>query len=250
MANRRMISMQIVDTDAFLEMPVSSQLLYFHLLMRADDEGFIANPKRIMKMIGIQEDDLKIITAKRFILPFESGVVVIKHWLIHNTIRMDRFTPTKYESEKNSIIVKENKAYTEMATNRIPDGNQMAHKISKVKISKENIIPEKISGEVKLEPEQNIQISELIKSFEGCNPSANEFYKRKTERTACENLIKIYGYDRTKIVIEKTLPRTNNENFFPTIIKPTQLFEKWSSLESAIIRYKNKGLDKQRPVFI
>lgn len=135
-----MFSLQIVDTDAFLEMPVSSQLLYFHLAMRADDEGFIGNPKKIMRLVGVQEDDYKILVAKRFLLIFESGVVVIKHWLIHNTIRMDRFNQTTYQDEKNRIITKENRAYTELATIRQPNDNQLATqvKLIKVNLSKES----------------------------------------------------------------------------------------------------------------
>jgi hypothetical protein len=141
MANKRMFSLQIVDTDAFLEMPMSSQLLYFHLAMRADDEGFVGNPKRVIKMIGSSEDDFKVLIAKRFLLTFESGVVVIKHWLIHNTIRMDRFSPTNYKEEKDSLFIKENKAYTDTATNGQPIGNQPAtqDKISKDKLSKDKI---------------------------------------------------------------------------------------------------------------
>ena len=95
-----MFSQQIVDSDAFLDMPQSSQLLYFHLAMRADDEGFVGNPKKIMRMIGSGDDDYKVLITKRFILTFESSVMVIKHWLIHNTIRMDRFNETAYKDEK------------------------------------------------------------------------------------------------------------------------------------------------------
>ena len=139
MAQRRMISQQICDSDAFLEMPLSSQALYFHLLIRADDEGFIGNPKKIMKMVGVQEDDMKVLLTKRFILPFNSGVVVIKHWLMHNVIRMDRFNPTSYEKEKETLYLKDNKSYTD----RQPNGNQMAtsgmRKLSEVKLSKDNI---------------------------------------------------------------------------------------------------------------
>ena len=113
MAQKRMFSLQIVDSDAFLELPMTSQLLYFHLAMRADDEGFVGNPKRIIKMIGSSEDDFKLLIVKRFLLTFESGVVVIKHWLIHNTIRMDRFNPTKYEDEKSLLGLKKNMAYTD-----------------------------------------------------------------------------------------------------------------------------------------
>jgi hypothetical protein len=131
-----MFSTKIIDSDAFMDMPASAQSLYFHLCMRADDEGFVGNPKKIMRMIGVNEDDFKVLLAKRFILSFESGIVVIKHWLIHNTIRMDRFNPTSYQEEKKLIITKENKAYTEWQ----PVGNQLA---TQVKLSKVNLIKDK-----------------------------------------------------------------------------------------------------------
>ena len=82
-----MFSLKVVDTDAFLDMPQSSQLLYFHLAMRADDDGFVSNPKKIMRMLGTQDDDIKVLVLKKFIIPFESGICVIKHWRIHNYIQ-------------------------------------------------------------------------------------------------------------------------------------------------------------------
>lgn len=111
MAERRMFSKSIVDSDAFLDMPQSSQLLYFHLCMRADDDGFIDNPKSIMRNVGCKEDDMKVLIAKQFIFPFESGVVVIRHWLIHNYIQKDRYKETKYLSEKSMLSTDVNKAY-------------------------------------------------------------------------------------------------------------------------------------------
>ena len=111
MAERRMFAKTIIDSDAFLEMPQSSQLLYFHLSMRADDEGFINNPKSIMRNVGAKEDDIKLLIAKKFIIPFDSGVVVVKHWKIHNYIQSDRFNPTKYQDEKSLLELDENKAY-------------------------------------------------------------------------------------------------------------------------------------------
>lgn len=150
-----MFSLSIIDSDAFLDMPASSQLLYFHLSMRADDEGFIGNPKKIARIIGASDDDMKVLIAKRFLLSFESGVIVIKHWLMHNTIRMDRFGGTAYTEEKALITTKENRAYTLV----IPDGNQLATirqpddrhlatqvKISKVKISKNTSSPDGDGG--------------------------------------------------------------------------------------------------------
>ena len=111
MAERRMFAKTIIDSDAFLEMPSTSQLLYFHLSIRADDEGFINKPKTIMRMIGAKDDDMNVLIARKFIIPFESGVVVIKHWRIHNYLQNDRLVETKYKDEKEMLELDENKAY-------------------------------------------------------------------------------------------------------------------------------------------
>ena len=112
MANKRMFTMKIVDSDSFLDMPLSTQCLYFHLNMRADDDGFVGNPKRICKLIGCNEDDLKLLLMKRFVLGFENGVIVIKHWRMHNTIQKDRYVPTAYSDELKQLGIKDNKSYT------------------------------------------------------------------------------------------------------------------------------------------
>ena len=123
MANRRMFAKTIIDSDAFLDMPPSSQVLYFHLAMRADDDGFINNPKTIMRMVGAKDDDIKLLIAKRFIIPFDSGVVVIKHWRIHNYIQKDRYTETKYIEEKNQLIINEKNAYSLKQISLLDDEN-------------------------------------------------------------------------------------------------------------------------------
>lgn len=112
MANKRMFSMQIVDSDAFLDMPLSAQCLYFHLNMRADDDGFVSNPKRIAKLVSAADDDLKILEAKNFVLTFENGVMVIKHWRIHNTLSSNRYKETSFIDEKAQLLLKSNGAYS------------------------------------------------------------------------------------------------------------------------------------------
>ena len=112
MAERRMFAKTIVDSDAFIDMPTSARLLYYDLGMRADDDGFVNSPKKIMKFSGASDDDLRILSAKKFIIPFESGVVVIKHWKIHNYIRKDTYTETKYKGEKAMLYTDENNAYS------------------------------------------------------------------------------------------------------------------------------------------
>lgn len=112
MAKRRMFSQQITDSDAFLDMPLSAQALYFHLGMSADDDGFVNNPKRVQRVIGANEDDLKLLIAKNFIIAFDTGVMVIKHWKINNYIPKDRYTPTVYADEMAQLSEKPNRAYT------------------------------------------------------------------------------------------------------------------------------------------
>ena len=112
MAERRMFAKTIIDSDAFLDMPLSSQALYFHLSMRADDDGFVNNVKKIQRMLGCADDDLKILLAKNFIIPFENGVCVIKHWMVHNYIQKDRYKPTVYGELKEKLSNKNNKVYT------------------------------------------------------------------------------------------------------------------------------------------
>jgi hypothetical protein len=139
-----MFSPQIVRSEEFLTMPSSSQALYFHLGMCADDDGFV-QPKMIMREIGSAEDDLKVLLAKRFLLAFDGGVVVIKHWLIHNLIQKDRYHPTRFQEEKSRLFLKENKIYTD----RPPSVNKMLPEVrlGKVRLGEEeNTIAEQSSA--------------------------------------------------------------------------------------------------------
>ena len=149
MAERRMFAKTIIDSDAFLDMPISTQVFYFHLSMRADDDGFINNPKKVQRMVNCSDDDLKLLIAKQFIIPFRSGVCVIRHWKIHNYLRNDRYKETVYLEEKRKLIEEENRAYLladsadEIAS--IPDVNQTVYqwdtqvRIGKVRIDKDRI---------------------------------------------------------------------------------------------------------------
>ena len=112
MAERRMFAKTIIDSDAFLDMPLSTQALYFHLSMRADDDGFINSSKKIQRMLGCNDDDLKILLAKNFLIPFDDGVCVIKHWRIHNYIQKDRYKPTVYGEHADKLSLKDNNVYT------------------------------------------------------------------------------------------------------------------------------------------
>lgn len=114
MAERRMISKKITDTDIFLDMPLSTQALYFHFIQNADDDGFVGSPNSIIRKIGANKNDYDLLIAKKFIITFESGICVIKHWRIHNYIQNDRYNPTRYLEEREMLTIEENKTYSEL----------------------------------------------------------------------------------------------------------------------------------------
>ncbi len=151
MAERRMFTKRITESDAFLDMPSSTQMLYFHFSMNADDDGFVNNPKKIQKMCGASDDDFKLLIAKSFIILFDSGIIVIKHWKMHNYIQADRYRPTDYVEEKSMLGIKSNKAYTldvsKMDTECIQNG--YIGKVSIDKDSKDKDSKEESVGEEK-----------------------------------------------------------------------------------------------------
>ena len=161
MAKKRMFSQQITESDSFTSMPLSSQALYFHLSLNADDDGFINSPKRVQRMIGASDDDLNLLIVKKFLIPFDSGVVVVKHWRINNYIRSDRYVPTVYTEEKNQLIEKKNHAYSLKFQQGIPDGIPMVS-IDKNSIDKYKLSSSSKGGKVnllnKLTPEETDMI--------------------------------------------------------------------------------------------
>ena len=197
MAERRMFTQKIIDSDAFLDMPLSSQALYFHLNMRADDDGFVNNPKKIQRMIAASEDDLKLLIAKRFILSFENGVVVIKHWRMHNLLRKDRYNPTQYVAQKNTLQIKENGAYTEktlelpegtMTTARQPSDNQTATQDRKGKDSIVQYSEEKGNIEDTCQ-----QIADIFNSLCPSLPSVRTLSQTRIEKL--KTLLNTYSLD-------------------------------------------------------
>ena len=175
MAKRRMFSLDVVDTDTFLDMPASTQALYFHLGMRADDDGFVDSPRKITTMVNCSNDDLKLLLSKGFIIPFDSGVCLVRDWKINNNIRTDRYKPTQYLTERNTVETTENGAYI---LSGIPNDNQMSYqRYTQVRLGKDRLGKDRESkaqapalpldkygqyGWVKLSKEQ---YSSLVKDF-------------------------------------------------------------------------------------
>ena len=144
MAKKRMYSNAVTDSDAFIEMSSAAQALYFHLNQGADDDGFNNQIQLAMLKAHASTDDLKILMAKNFVIRFESGVIVIKHWRLHNTLRKDRYTPTNYQEELSLLGIKENGAYTlgcQMVAERLPDG---CHSIDKNRLVEDSVVEESI----------------------------------------------------------------------------------------------------------
>lgn len=157
MAQRRMFSKRITDTDTFLAMPLSTQALYFHLNMGADDEGFIDRANSIRRSVGASEDDMKLLVAKGFLIPFDSGVVVIRHWRIHNYIQGDRFQSTLHQNEKAQIEFDDSKtAYLRDCEPCIQNGYRMD---TQVRLGKDRLDKDRLTtytGENEKVPYQEI----------------------------------------------------------------------------------------------
>ena len=164
MADKRMFTKKITESDAFLDMPLSAQCLYFHLNMSADDDGFVNAPKKIQRLIGASDDDLKLLIAKSFVLVFETGVLVIKHWRMHNTIRQDRYHPTDYQEEYKQLGLKSNNSYTWQ-----PNGNQMETENRRLdKTNKEKYIKRKYGSfeNVELTDEEYQKLKDKFSNYE------------------------------------------------------------------------------------
>lgn len=237
MAERRMFAKTIIDSDAFLDMPLSSQALYFHLSMRADDDGFINNPKKIQRMIGCGDDDLKLLMAKRFILVFESSVIVIKHWRMHNYIRADRYKPTIYQDEMSQLEVKDNKGYTmnvlpepkkqdktEDEQLGIPDGNRVSYqpetqvRLGKDRLGKDN--KDTMSGK----PDYMPAIKEIIDYL---NKKTNSNYRPSTKATQTKikaRLAEGFNVDDFKRVIDIKCAEWLNDANMSQYLRPETLF--------------------------
>lgn len=152
MANRRMFSMDVINTDKFMDMPISAQCLYFHLGMRADDDGFVSTPRLVIKIVNCTNDDLKILISKGYIIPFESGVIVIRHWRQNNYVRCDRYTKSRHTGELQQLLL-ENGVYNVGIPDGIPcdipPGDTDKIRLDKIRIDKTR------KDIISPEPEQN-----------------------------------------------------------------------------------------------
>ena len=161
-----MFAKTIVTSDAFLDMPASTRCLYFLLGMVADDDGFVNNPRSIMRQSGATADDMNLLIAKRFILTFQSGVVVIKHWCIHNTIQKDRYKETKYLEEKATLTLDGNKAYTETVSDVYPECIQdVSQSEPQVRLGKDRLSQVSVGEVIEVGEDINVPTKTTRKRF-------------------------------------------------------------------------------------
>lgn len=193
MAERRMFAKTIVLSDAFLDMPLSARCLYFTLGMFADDDGFVNAPKGIMRQCGATEDDMKLLLAKKFILSFESGIIVIKHWRINNYLRNDRYIPTKYQDEKDAITLDENGSYCQKNTVGIPGGIPTVYRRDGIpRLGKDRLGKDSIEN-------NNIQCEKKVKEVKH---RYGEYQNVKLTEKQYDKLLDDYGKDTTDMAIQ------------------------------------------------
>lgn len=216
MARKRMISLDVVDTDSFIEMPVSARLLYYDLCVRADDDGFISSPKKIQRIVGCTDDDYKILATKKFIIPFKTGIVVIRHWRIHNTIQKDRYKETIYSEEKQSLLLEDNGMYTKC----IQDVYNMETQIRLDKIRLDKISKDILSSS----NEQDTAISKKIIDY--LNKKTNKHFKyTKNNMNKIKTRIKDGFKEEDFIsVIDKKTSEWLNDNKMNCYLRPDTLF--------------------------
>ena len=207
MAQRRMFSPKIVGSDAFLEMPTSTRELYFQFGMYADDDGFIS-PRKIMRMIGASDDDLKMLIAKRFVLPFENGVIVIKHWRVNNLIRKDFYQETQYLEQRQTIFLKENGAYTDDSSQGVPLLDTPRQQIVN------NPLPQDRLGKDRLGKDKDIVLS----LFEFWNHQGTINHKKLTAKmeTKIRSALKDYSSEDIKKAISNYSTVLKDDKYFWT----------------------------------
>ena len=272
MANRRMFSKKITDTDKFLDMPASAQNLYFHLNMHADDDGFLGNAKTVKRMVGASDDDLKLLVTKQFLIPFDDGVVVIKDWRIHNYIRSDRYRSTIYTDHKNSLQINENQQYELVSeqpkevgmTDGIPSGNQDGYqmdtqdRLGKDRLGKDRLGKDRL-GKGRLDstrqdktqesqPEADSVPPEAVKEvIDYLNQKAGTKYRSTTaatKRLVGARLKEGFTVDDCKKVIDNKVADWLADEKMKNYLRPNTLFQA-SKFESYLNETPKKSWQQQ-----
>jgi hypothetical protein len=237
MANRRMFSNRIANSSKFLQMPSESQLLYFHMVQRADDDGVVESYP-LLKLLGLAPDNFKVLQAKGYIRQLnEDQVIVITDWLEHNIIRADRKVDSIYKNllleKAPDIKIIEPKHRSDVEDNSKRLSGQSTDGISKVKLGKDRL------GEgINTSEQSSPEIPLIIDLFKEVNPSYKKWFGNKTQRGAVSRLLEAHGFEKLEKII-KLLPKSNNQKYCPVITTPLQLEDKFAQLATALQKIKN-----------
>lgn len=246
-----MFDKAIIRTDNFLDMPQSAQNLYFHLGMESDDEGFV-QPKMVMRTLGSSDDDLRILTVRNFVIPFESGVVVITNWKENNYLNENRIKPTKHINERSLLSLTPNGSY--VFNKNLQMLNQSSIEESSIE---ESIIAEPLRSpqekppeKIKKQTEGPQDIVRILELFSVLNPAVKTMYGNKTQRKACSDLLARYELEEVEKMITEILPVTNKKEYYPIINTPYELNMKFQTLLDRLHQDKAKNKPKEENVII
>lgn len=233
MAERRMFAKTIIDSDAFLNMPASAQNLYFHLGMRADDDGVVNNPRSIMRLVGAHEDDMNILISRKFLIVLQDSIIVIKHWKINNYIQNDRYTPSKYAELLECLSLDENKAYTTSKNNQcihnvsIPD-TKCIQSVStgKDSIGKDSVVLKENITKEKDEPLESktpvlmpkdtqiaLEVHDIFNYWNVCDIIVHKTINEKMV-SQIEKSLKLHGADAIKKAIKNYMIVLNDSRYY------------------------------------
>lgn len=249
MAQKRMFDKAIIDTEKFMDLSMSSKALYFLMGMEADDEGFVS-PRKVLRIHGGNEDDIKILIVKKFLIPFDSGVVVITDWNKNNWLDSRRIKPTEYQTERKQIMLTEQGEYSlsnglaiaspeesSIEESRGEENTSLTPLVRAIPKAKK-ILSRKSVSEI-----TNPKVSQVIGLFRLVNTNYNAFYTRKAEHTAVETMLKSHTIADIESILKKAVEY--NKMTFVTarnrIYSPTELLRNWSECENALSRDKKIG---------
>lgn len=242
MAQRRMFSKSVARTDHFLDMSQSVQNLYFHLGIEADDDGFVS-PKMVMRMLGSTSDDLQVLVAKGFVIPFQSGVIVIRHWRENNYIQADRYKPSIH-TEREKLLIDKSGIYQheDEYDPQNPDNEPLKRldtkciqgvRVGKVSVGKDTterssdiVIVKDEEEEKPSKPDRRVKEKESVFLLFG---GRQAWWLSKAQRTAALALLDTYGYDQVAKAVS-LVKSSKDDPFAPKPTTPSQLVEKWGAL--------------------
>lgn len=240
MAQKRMFDKAIIDTDKFMDLSLTSKAIYFLLGMEADDEGFVSY-KKVMRIHGGNEDDVKVLVAKNFLILFPSGVVVITDWNRNNYLDKNRIKETEYQKEKKDLVLTKKGKYelniglTSIEENSIEESRVEENSSATAEPGK--TLPSK-------------EIVEIIKKMESVDPKNKLYYRNKTQRSACQFLIENYEFENVIKIIDFIISNRGKLKYLPSITTPCELRDKWQKIGDMVARNSADLQEKLNNVII